>query len=317
MPSLPLPPRGVFVPTALVYATDLSPAAFHTWVQLRGLAWQGGQTPPCTVQDLSKITGKSPSALYGHLAVLKACGALRWRSTGRGSLTIVFDTPKEQADLSDRVADDTRTTARADPRRPSSGDQDGEMGLSGLDSRFQESGVRDSRTPESGISPSLNPINQDMDLKDGLREEGKSRLTGIPDPGVPISRTLGSRKSKSPVRETPITRDAITSDIIAIYRELTGRRPNQSQRAELLQRVIDPGLWRRTLAHWQVHGWNPGNFAGLLDLYQRGGPEACRYCTRKEPPSQHDPIDELIAELQKEAEHVRPTRDRRHPENPD
>jgi hypothetical protein len=313
MPSLTLPPRGVFVPTALVYATDLSPTAFHTWVQLRGLAWQGGQTPPCTVQDLSQLTGKSPSALYGHLAVLKACGALRWRSAGKGILTIVFDAPEEQADLPVGIG---APAALRQASQPTYGDHNGEPALTDLDSRSGDSRIPESRLLESGqtSSPSLKSLN--LHTQESDREEGKLQDSGIQDLRTPESEKKAANAAAEPILSDAVVSDAIATDIIAIYRELTSRRPNQSQRAELLQQVTDPGLWRRTLAHWQVHGWNPGNFAGLLDLYRRGGPEACRYCARKDAPSRHDPIDELIAELQKEAKHVRPRRDRPHPENP-
>jgi DNA-binding transcriptional ArsR family regulator len=152
--------------------------------------------------------------------------------------------------------------------------------------------ARDSGIREAGIGASLklNPesIHKDKREEAALQDSGKSQ-----------------------------TADLSEADAIAIYRAATGRRPNAAQRAGLLQRVHDLERWRRTLEHWLVHGWNPLNLAGLLDLYQRGGPEACRYCSKPQPAATSEALDELIAELRQgageERPHGRPRRDRRDP----
>jgi hypothetical protein len=72
-----IPPRGVFVPVALIYERLIPPVALHTWVQLRGLAWAGRETPSLSLQQLEEITGKSQSAIYGHMAILRSWGAVR------------------------------------------------------------------------------------------------------------------------------------------------------------------------------------------------------------------------------------------------
>jgi hypothetical protein len=118
--------------------------------------------------------------------------------------------------------------------------------------------------------------------------------------------------------------DPITTDAVGIYRDLTGRRPNKTQRLELQQQVTDLNLWRQALAHWQFHGWNPANLAGILDLYQRGGPQACHYCGTAKPKAspaearspRREPIDELIDELQQNPKEVNRGRPRRNPYYP-
>ena len=85
-----LPPRGVFVPVALVFNPAITASVFHTWVQLRALAWRNGRSPAIPMSDLSLLTGKSPSALYSHMALLRACNLLSWRSIGRGRLIVSF-----------------------------------------------------------------------------------------------------------------------------------------------------------------------------------------------------------------------------------
>jgi hypothetical protein len=71
----------------------------------------------------------------------------------------------------------------------------------------------------------------------------------------------------------------------AIYHEITNLRPNKPQRAILAAQVADLDRWRGTLSHWMSHRWNPKNLPGMLDLYRRGGPSACRYCDRGAPAS--------------------------------
>jgi len=86
-----LPPRGVFVPTNLIYALNIPGPMLKTWIRLRGLAWRTGHTPPMTAEELRQYTGICPSALYDHMTFLRACGALRWRPLGDHKLIVTFD----------------------------------------------------------------------------------------------------------------------------------------------------------------------------------------------------------------------------------
>jgi hypothetical protein len=87
-----LPPRGVWTPTAIAYDKEISAAALNTWIKLKGLAWENGSTPEITMNDIQQITGKGHSVIYGHMTLLRAKGALRWRSIENGKLVVSFDT---------------------------------------------------------------------------------------------------------------------------------------------------------------------------------------------------------------------------------
>ena len=97
--------------------------------------------------------------------------------------------------------------------------------------------------------------------------------------------------------------DMNSADPIKIYRSLTGIRPNKPQREHLIDQINDPGIWYASVEHWQSHGWNPKNIAGILQLYHRGGPVACRYCPGQES-SKNDPLsvlDEMRAEIKEQS----------------
>ncbi len=79
-------------------------------------------------------------------------------------------------------------------------------------------------------------------------------------------------------------------------------KPNQVQRAAILEQVKDFDLWYACLEHWLTHKWSKVNIPGILELYQRGGPQHCRYCRRGDNKSQ----SEIIEELREEAEHGKP-----------
>jgi hypothetical protein len=86
-----LPPRGLFVPTWILYDRSYPPAQAHTRLQLRGRAWGRSETPELSMAQLSALTGKSPSTLYGHLALLRSKAALRWRPSRQGTFIVAFD----------------------------------------------------------------------------------------------------------------------------------------------------------------------------------------------------------------------------------
>jgi len=90
MPRPLLPPRGVFVPSELIYDPLLSSHPLRTWIQLRGLAWGRSETPQLSMAQLQEMLAKSRSTIYGHMALLRSWGALRWRSSENGTLIISF-----------------------------------------------------------------------------------------------------------------------------------------------------------------------------------------------------------------------------------
>ena len=90
MPRSLLPPKGVYVPPNIAYDTTFSPAARDTYMQLRGLAWGKKVTPKLAIEMLSKLLGKSPSTIYGHLAYLRDRPVLCYEAAGDGTLIVTF-----------------------------------------------------------------------------------------------------------------------------------------------------------------------------------------------------------------------------------
>jgi hypothetical protein len=99
-----LPPRGVFIPTHMVYNSQLPPALLVTWIQLRGLAWDGWVTPSLSMQELATLTGKRQATLYRHMSQLRHLGALSWHTTESGLIIVSFfdEPPKERRSMSDQ-----------------------------------------------------------------------------------------------------------------------------------------------------------------------------------------------------------------------
>ena len=88
-PSL-LPPRGIFVPSNMIFNTQLPPAVLVTWIQLRCLAWRGWVTPPLSIPEIASLIGIHPARLNRHLAQLQDICALTCRSTRNGKLILSF-----------------------------------------------------------------------------------------------------------------------------------------------------------------------------------------------------------------------------------
>jgi hypothetical protein len=118
-----LPPRGIFVPTRMIFNTQLPSAVLVTWIQLRCLAWRGWVTPPLSIPELASLIGIHPARLNRHLAQLQDISALVCRSTRNGKLILSF--PEEpitkienQAAVPDRSESATlisRTQESPDP----------------------------------------------------------------------------------------------------------------------------------------------------------------------------------------------------------
>lgn len=281
MPEAPLPigndpppaAGGVFVPAALIHNPQLPPAALHTWIQLCALAAGADSTRPFSLTELCAATRKRPTALYAHLTVLRSCELLATRPAGRGALFLVFTAPgvagEGEGSLDCAREERSLRSGGLDPDPP---------------------GSRRSAIPKNQIvetPPSLNPPNQ---THFSMEEEGGSAIC-----------REDSGKAKARRAKVGAPRDA--ADPIEIFRAQAGRRPNRAQTVEVYAVVRDPDLWRRSVAHWLMHGWNPTNVFGLLDFYSRGGPEACRACAPARSGSEPDPrrsagpFEALLAEL--------------------
>jgi len=85
-----LPPRGIFIPTQMIFNTQLPPAVLVTWIQLRCLAWRGWVTPPFSISEFASLIGIHPNRLHRHLSQLHDISALSWCITKNGKLILSF-----------------------------------------------------------------------------------------------------------------------------------------------------------------------------------------------------------------------------------
>ena len=92
-----LPPRGIFVPTQLIFHPDLPATVLVTWIQLRCLAWDGWVTPPLALPEIAAQLGIHPARLNRHLAQLQDLSTLVCHTSDNGNMTITF--PDEPAFL--------------------------------------------------------------------------------------------------------------------------------------------------------------------------------------------------------------------------
>ena len=289
MPRSLLPPRGVYVPTIMVYNRDLSSTVIHTWIQLRGLAWGRFETPQLSIPQLSELTGKSRSTIFGHMALLRHWGALRWRSSDQGTLIVTFPVGTGEFALEDGSPNpESRPVPEAQP---------GDEG----DFSNPESRISDLPDPPS-LPSSRDKLNIDSgDRREGFTPEGEKINDQDPSPWLGIQKigqACPALDAGSPLRlrgdgqesinPESIQKTGLTGNLppalhdagpVKIYQSITGIRPKQLQRDYLNAHIIDINIWYASLQHWLFHGWNPKNLAGLIQLYQRGGPSACRYCS--------------------------------------
>ena len=253
-----LPPRGVFIPTRMIYNLQLPPAAILTWIQLRGLAWDGTVTPPLRMQELAALTGKCRATIFGHMSRLRDMAALSWRTTEQGTIIVWF--AGKPSDIFNDL----------EPNHPPPRSQNPESKT--LDSSHPPSS---SSVPgfDSGLIPArIQTI--ENNLGDGGGEEG-------------------AQIQKSGLDSRNLEHD----DPVSAYTSLIHLTPNASQRRLLAIRVTDLALWQSTLEHWISHGWNPRNLTGMLDLYSRGGPSTCRKCSQSYSHSSpaETPLDHTLA----------------------
>ena len=113
-----LPPRGIFVPTYLIFHADLPPATLRTWIQLRCLAWSGWSTPPLTISEIASQLGIHTTRLSRHLAQLTDDSALSCRLAGQGKIIITFPDQPTFMPESDNITPDNLgdTSANSDER---------------------------------------------------------------------------------------------------------------------------------------------------------------------------------------------------------
>ena len=293
MPRPLLPPRGIFVPTMMIYNREIPPKVVYTWIQLRGLAWDRTETPQLSMAQLSDLTGKSQSTLYAHIALLRSWGALRMRPSVKGSIIVAFPVDTGQilfegdnlpAQLAARFNSDSRKgdSEFLDSRNLEMPDPSPSSPINYLDS----DSVGEREVEINQLDLSQYKRSQDSENLERISEKSESPLIeGKEIPRSFESPPFGEGMENSHPPTLPPHLDG--ADPIKIYKTLTGIRPNKPQRDRLNSLVHDTNLWYLSVEHWQSHGWNPKNIAGILELYQRGGPTTCRYCSKeKDPESQ-------------------------------
>ena len=85
-----LPKGAVFVPNQILFDRSLSVGSKTTWMQLRALAGEDGETPMMSISALCEITGKSRTTIYDHISQLAELDFLQWQPYGRGRLSVRF-----------------------------------------------------------------------------------------------------------------------------------------------------------------------------------------------------------------------------------
>lgn len=85
-----------------------------------------------------------------------------------------------------------------------------------------------------------------------------------------------SESKEESEEEEEVQNPLAPDDAVEIYHSVAGVLPNDVQQDRIYDTVTNPTLWRSTVGHWSGHGWKIGNVEGMLDLYNKGGPEFCR-----------------------------------------
>jgi len=93
MPRPILPPRGAFIATRVIFHPAMPANLKDTLIMLIALAWSSHThtTPPLTLSQMAKLTGKPERRLFFHIAVLRdQYAALRLQSTGNGIFVVAL-----------------------------------------------------------------------------------------------------------------------------------------------------------------------------------------------------------------------------------
>ena len=88
------------IPGSVAYNKNIPAAVRDTYTQLRGLAWGKKQSPPLTMDDLIRATGKSRNTLYEHMRFLRSSSVFHWQIRGESIYIFSFhDELSENSDL--------------------------------------------------------------------------------------------------------------------------------------------------------------------------------------------------------------------------
>ncbi len=276
MARLQLPPRGYYIRTRMIFQSQMTPAVFMTWLQLISLTWRGQKIPNFLVKDWVDLTRTSRTTLIRHLNWLQEQHALRWHHSEPGSVSVSFETAPSNIPSDDELPLESTSFSK--------------LGHPIMDSSKLDNSP--SLNPHSSSSQILRfePGYQDSDLIRRDEVDGGGERVCEGERGLPIlDRSLTASVQTSHPGNIPTlecTNLSIpVSDPVSAYRSLAHLTPNPAQRRILCATITDLPLWQETLEHWLMHGWNPRNITGMLELYSRGGTVGCRYCHRENPHS--------------------------------
>lgn len=186
--------------------------------------------------DIQRITGKGHSVIYGHMTLLRAKGALRWRSIENGTLVVSFDTD--------------------DSGFPEFYSEKPELN-SGKPERAVDTPLTLNTTFNSVIPLNNLPTNNDITV--GVNVVGNS--------GKPES-TPKNRNSRSDPRSK--------SPAIQCVKGVTGKYPPLALYDDVIRVLGDsPDGKRLADCHkaWIARGYNPNGYSWLLEWYISGIPE--------------------------------------------
>jgi len=291
-----------------------SPTVVHTWIQLRGFAWDRSETPQLSMNQLSEITGKSPSTLYGHMALLRSWGALRMRNSEKGTFILSFPADTGEfflkgdslPDHTGSIFPDSRNLEKPDPPLNPPVNQIDDLSLKDHEKSLEEFNHQDkiSEDQREGFTPGgFKNKNLDHSRGGSVQISGQQSENLEQDSrklGNPRYVPEGAEEFQNFGQQNNLPPDLEGAGPEKIYQSLTGIRPKKLQREHLQAQIQETNIWYASIEHWIFHGWNPKNITGMIDLYQRGGAPGCRYCSKEQ-----DSQDETLSVIQKMREEYR------------
>jgi hypothetical protein len=257
------PPRGFFIPTRMIFKSQMPPAVFLTWLQLRSLTWRGQDIPPISVQAWVDLTGISRVTFIRHLNWLRDVNALCWHSSSPGKVCIIFKNDNQPIDPVVQVSGNNDSISE----NPNCSKMD--------NSKMNSSKMNNPPSLKSPINidtlqiPVIAPDYQEFEQNPVEQGEGWGKRECEGERGDPGDQNCNHQGTHIPV---------------ILYRSIVHLMPNKTQQRIIESTVADLHIWQQTLEHWLGHGWNPKNITGMLQLYERGGASGCRACRSEDSP---------------------------------
>jgi hypothetical protein len=218
---------GEYVPARLLEHPVLNPTTLHTWMLLRSHSGADGRTAALTLEQISAITGKSASTLYGHLAVLKRLGLLRWRVGSPCCMLFAYD-----------GVEDSRKPQRAGIQGP------------GILPEIPETGSE--IVPDAGDKGNADSRNKpeaktQVDFPENRTDDDPESWDSEKPEALPLKHLINFFTQKDPgLKEAPFQENGegpenLERQAVEAYRQLMGLRPNQAQRQAIRDQVRGPG----------------------------------------------------------------------------